>query len=90
VRDGLTPDEVERLVAHTPLDGVSEEERAVFDTALALVKRRSLTDPEYAEAVRVLGERKLFELLSLIGFFDMLATQLSVFGVEPPSAESGE
>jgi alkylhydroperoxidase family enzyme len=86
VRDGLTPDEVERLVAHTPLDGVDEEERVVFVTALALVKRRSLTDGEYAEAVRVLGERKLFELLSLIGFFDMLATQLSVFGVAPPTA----
>lgn len=88
VRDGLTSEEVERLVAHSPIETESEEERAVFRTALALVQHRELTDPEYADAVAVLGERKLFELVSLLGYFDILATQLSVFGVKPPAEQT--
>lgn len=88
IRDGLTAEEVERLVAHKPLDTDSTEERTVFRTALALVRNRELTDEEYAEATGVLGERKLFELVSLLGYFDVLATQLTVFGVAPPADET--
>lgn len=91
LRDGLTAEEVEAAVSHTPLATASAEEQAVFGAALALVRNRELTDEEYADAVAALGERKLFELVSLLGFFDTLATQISVFGVEPPvgDAEAG-
>lgn len=87
IRDGLTPDEVEALVAQRSIESASAEEAQVFRTALALVRERELTDEQYAEAISVLGERKLFELISLLGYFDVLATQLTVFGVKPPVDE---
>jgi hypothetical protein len=47
------------------------------------VSNSSLAD-EYALAVRELGTGQLFELSTLIGYYAMLAVQLSVFGLLPP------
>ena len=44
----------------------------------------TVSDAEYARAVSVLGTAGLFELTTLIGWYTMLAFQLSVFGVLPP------
>jgi len=81
---GLTDDEIEGLATRTAPDFRSEEERSVFETTIALLDRRTLDDAEYAAAVDVLGERTLFELVSLVGYYDMVATQMSVFRVEVP------
>jgi 4-carboxymuconolactone decarboxylase len=81
---GLGEDEIEGLATRTAPAFRSEEEVSVFRTTVALLDRRTLDDAEYAEAVGVLGERKLFELVSLVGYYDLVATQLAVFRVEPP------
>jgi 4-carboxymuconolactone decarboxylase len=81
---GLGEDEIEGLATRSAPAFRSEEECAVFGATVALLDRRTLDDGEYAEAVGVLGERKLFELVSLVGYYDLVATQLAVFGVEPP------
>lgn len=82
---GLTDTEIEGLATRTPPAFRSDEERAVFTTSLALIDRRSLDDAEYAAAVAALGKRTLLELVVLLGWYDSVATQLAVFGVEPPS-----
>ncbi|WP_143517296.1 carboxymuconolactone decarboxylase family protein [Pseudonocardia sp. MH-G8] len=81
---GLTDAEIEGLATRTPPAFRSDEERHVFATTLALVDRRTLDDAEYAAAVAALGERTLFELVTLLGYYDFVATQLAVFGVSPP------
>lgn len=82
---GLTDDEIEGLAARKPPVPHSQEERVVFDTTIALLDHKRLDDDQYATAAACLGERKLFELVSLIGYYDMVATQLTVFGLEPPA-----
>jgi alkylhydroperoxidase family enzyme len=81
---GLTEDEIEGLAVRTPPALHTDEERAVFHTTIALLDHRRLNDDEYAGAVAALGERGLFELVSLIGHYDLVAMQLTVFGLEPP------
>lgn len=81
---GLTEAEIEGLASRRPPSISSEEEAVVFDTTIALLDRKNLDDDEFGAAVAVLGRRKLFELVSLIGYYDMIATQLTVFAVEPP------
>jgi 4-carboxymuconolactone decarboxylase len=61
-----------------------ERERLVASTAFALVTRRDLTDEEYAAARDRLGERVVFELLTLVGYYATLALQLRVFRVGVP------
>jgi alkylhydroperoxidase family enzyme len=82
---GLTDAEIEGLASRTPPEFESEQERAVFQTTLALLDRQTLDDEEYAAGVAALGERGLFELVSLVGYYDMIATQLAVFAVHPPT-----
>jgi 4-carboxymuconolactone decarboxylase len=43
-----------------------------------------LTDAEYARAVEVFGEQRLFDLTAIVGWYQMMALQLSVFRVMPP------
>jgi alkylhydroperoxidase family enzyme len=81
---GLTETEIEGLATPTPPTFRSDEERVVYTTTLAILDRRNLDDAEYAAATATLGERGLFELVALVGYYDQVATQLAVFGVEPP------
>lgn len=85
---GLTDHEIEGLATRTPPDFRSDEERLVFSTALAVLDRKNLDDTEYAAAVTTLGERTLFELVTLLGYYDLVATQLAVFGVKLPDRPS--
>jgi 4-carboxymuconolactone decarboxylase len=81
---GLTDTEIEGLATRTPPTFRSEEERHVFTTTPAILDRKTLDDSEYATAVAGLGQRKLFELVALVGYYDQVATQLAVFDVLPP------
>jgi alkylhydroperoxidase family enzyme len=81
---GLTEDEIAALAAGREPGTLADDERAVHRTAGAMVERGTLDDAEYAAAVGVLGERGLFELAILVGWYQLLATQLAVFGVRPP------
>jgi alkylhydroperoxidase family enzyme len=82
---GLTDVEIEGLATRIPPTFTSDEERAVFTAALALLDRKNLDDAEFAAATAVLGKRGVLELVVLLGWYDSVATQLAVFGVVPPA-----
>ncbi len=44
-----------------------------------------LTDAEYAHAVGVLGEKRLFGVTAIIGWYWTVGLQMSVFGILPPT-----
>jgi 4-carboxymuconolactone decarboxylase len=46
------------------------------------VHTADLDDDAYAEHVGILGEPRLYELTSLVGYYTMLALQLKVFRLE--------
>ncbi|MEU6355768.1 carboxymuconolactone decarboxylase family protein [Streptomyces sp. NPDC047072] len=81
---GLTEPELKALREGTapPLDDLAE--RAVLQTAFSLLRRGTLGDDEYADAVSAVGERGLFELTTLVGYYGILALQLRVFTGEGP------
>jgi 4-carboxymuconolactone decarboxylase len=60
----------------------------VADTALALVTRGDLDDERFERAVALLGLPTLFELVTLVGYYSLLAVQLRVFRVGAPSADA--
>jgi 4-carboxymuconolactone decarboxylase len=66
----------------------SAEERAVYEVTRRVLDAHSLTADEYEEFASVLSVPRLFELVTLIGYYLMLATQLAVFDIRPP-AEAG-
>jgi 4-carboxymuconolactone decarboxylase len=81
---GLSEAEIEGLATRTAPDFQDDEERAVFAATLAILDRGTLGDAEYKAAAATLGERTLFELVALLSYYAMVATQLAVFEVQPP------
>lgn len=67
----------------TPFDGI---ESLVGRTVLALLDG-DLGDCAWYEAEDVLGQRTVFELVTLVGYYSTLALQLRVFRVDAPAEE---
>jgi 4-carboxymuconolactone decarboxylase len=82
---GLSADDLAALAAGTPPVLDSAEERAVYEVTRRVLDAQSLTAPEYEEFAGVLSVPRLFELVTLIGYYLMLATQLAVFDIQPPA-----
>jgi 4-carboxymuconolactone decarboxylase len=81
---GLADAEIEGLATRTEPDFQDDEERAVFAATAAILDGGTLDDAAYTAAVTTLGERTLFELVALLSYYGMVATQLAVFEVQPP------
>ena len=75
---GVSDDELAALRAgrFVPDD---PDEAAAAAVVRALLERADLDDDEYAAAVAHLGERAVFELTTLVGYYATLALQLRVF-----------
>jgi 4-carboxymuconolactone decarboxylase len=81
---GLSEEDLGALAAGQPPALTTETERVVYAVTQRLLATGTLDDEEYAQAVAVLGTGGLLELTTIIGWYNMLAIQLSVFGLVPP------
>lgn len=81
-RCGLTETELRLLRAGGVPDVPDVAERTAMQVAQALARSGTLTDEQYRAAVAAFGERGLFDLTTLVGYYATLALQLRVFGGE--------
>lgn len=86
-RAGLTEDELSALKEERAPALADARERIVYECVVALAADGDLGDPLYAEAAATLGRAVLVELVSLVGYYTALATQLRVFRVVAPESE---
>jgi 4-carboxymuconolactone decarboxylase len=82
---GVSEAEIAAVAAGKPLETEDPVERCVIRTARALANDSDLGDELYANAVDVLGEKRLFDLVTLVGYYASVALQLRVFRVVPPA-----
>jgi alkylhydroperoxidase family enzyme len=82
-RAGLTDEEIASLRTDRPstVDGL---ESLVVRCTLSLLATGDLDDALYGEAVGGLGSATLFELVTLVGYYRMLAGVLATFRVPGP------
>ena len=79
---GLTDAELAAVRSGAPLELADPQEAAVLAATRELVERADLDEAAYARAVAALGEAKLFELTTLVGYYSLLALQMRVFDVD--------
>ncbi|MEE1765124.1 carboxymuconolactone decarboxylase family protein [Streptomyces sp. SP18BB07] len=84
-RCGLTESELRALRADGLPDLADPAERAALNAVVALTCAGALSDQEYYDTVAAWGERGLFELTTLVGYYALLALQLRVFAGEGPA-----
>jgi 4-carboxymuconolactone decarboxylase len=85
LKKGLTREDIDAILAGKPPALVSDEERAVYEVTRRILATGTLDAREYEKYTAVLPVAHLFELVTLIGYYSMLATQLSVFDIQPPA-----
>ena len=61
-----------------------EDEKIVYDVATELSVDRRLSDATYARAVETLGEQTVLDLVTIIGFYTMVAVVLVSIDVDIP------
>ena len=84
VPSGLDAAIVESIRDRRKPDFSKQDEAIVYELTAELQDRRALSDATYGRAREVLGETMLIELVTLIGFYTMLAALLVGFDVEIP------
>ena len=85
VKAGLTDTDLAALAAGAAPELRTDEERAVYEVTRRVLDTGSLDAEEYRRYSPTLSVPGLFELVTLIGYYLMLATQLSVFDIQPPT-----
>ncbi|MEZ0447539.1 carboxymuconolactone decarboxylase family protein [Cellulomonas sp. ICMP 17802] len=81
---GLTDAELQALREHDYDVLTSPSERVVARSTHQLLDSGDLDDEAFAQATDVLGLPQVFELLTLVGYYDTLALQLRVLRVAAP------
>lgn len=76
---GLTDDEIAGLRAGARVSSLSREEARVRAVTQILVAQRDLTDDEFAAAERDIGVVYLFDIVSLVGYYQHTAMALRVW-----------
>ena len=81
---GLAPELVEALRTRQEPTIEKEDEKVVHAVTTELSAERKLDDATYAKAVEVLGEQTVLDLVTIIGFYTMVAVVLVGFDVDIP------
>ena len=86
-REGTRPEAIAVVHAKGPTDGLRPREALLVDTVRALYRRHGLSPQEFARAEAELGRPALIELITLAGYYGMIAKILNAFDVDlPPGA----
>ncbi|MFE2431056.1 carboxymuconolactone decarboxylase family protein [Streptomyces sp. NPDC059373] len=86
---GLTDAELLALREGTDPRLTDPAEHAAWSAAHALARPDRLDDAWYTAARDALGERTLFELSTLVGYYATLALQLRLFDIPAPASTPG-
>jgi 4-carboxymuconolactone decarboxylase len=84
LENGLSKDVVEAIKNRVTPDFEQDDERLTYDIACELFETRTLSPNSYARAQAFFGVPSLVELVSLIGFYVMVAMVLNTFDADPP------
>ncbi len=68
----------------------SDRERVVVAVATVLLAQTRLPDAQYAEAVALLGERGVVDLVGILGYYSLVALTLNAFEIGLPDAFAPE
>jgi 4-carboxymuconolactone decarboxylase len=82
--EGFGERQIEAITAGTPPALADPAQATAYDVTRRLLDGRGLDDDIYGEAVRVLGEQGMVELVSAIGYYTLVSLTDATFGITVP------
>jgi 4-carboxymuconolactone decarboxylase len=87
LREGTRPEAIAVVREGGPTHGLRSREALIVDTVRALYRAHRLTADEFARADAEFGRQGLIELVTLAGYYGMVAGVLNAYEVDlPPGA----
>ncbi len=86
-REGLDEAVIESVKAETLPDFSNPTELVVYNFARELLNEHRVSDHLYNDAVELLGEAMVAELVILLGYYTLVSMTLNVFEVPVPTGE---
>lgn len=85
-RVGIEPHVIDAILAESapPGLGLDSDDATIVQVAVELNRFNSVSDGTYADALARLGERKLVELVALVGYYTMVAMTLNAHEIPLP------
>lgn len=90
LKAGLSEAVVEAIRTRQTPPFERDDERVVHDFAQALHRDRRIPDALYAEAVSVLGETAVVELVGILGYYTLISMTINAFNVPLESDQVAE
>ncbi len=87
-REGLDERIIESIKAETPPDFSDPTQAVIYKFARELLGKHHVSVHVYNEAVELLGEAGVTELVILLGYYTLVSMTLNVFEVPVPAGES--
>ena len=87
LKAGLAPEIVEALRHQRKPDFKNADERVIYDALTELLETRSLGPANYDRLIKEFGTDLAIEIVSVAGFYGMIATVLKSFDVPTPNGE---
>lgn len=82
--EGFSDEDLAALREGRVPDDSDDETRVAHSLALELIRTRRISDESWASAAGSLGLPVVFEIVTLVGYYQMVALTLSAFEVHPP------
>jgi 4-carboxymuconolactone decarboxylase len=86
--EGLDPKVIAGLKAGILPTFTHPSEAVVYHFAQELVDHQRVSDQHYAQAIQLLGEAGVVELVILLGYYTVVSMSLNVFEVPVPNGET--
>jgi len=90
LKGGMDPDVIDAIRDRRTPRFDEPKGRMIYDVSRSLHEGHGLSRPLYDEAVKVLTERGLVEIIGLCGYYTMVSMTLNAFEFELPAGEVSE
>ena len=87
---GLDPQLVEAVRQRRVPEFAGDDQRIVYDVATQLHRDHRINDQTYSEAVALLGETGVVELVGILGYYTLISMTLNAFQVPLPAGAEPE
>ena len=81
IKAGLKLSIAQAIENRTRPEFEDDKEEAVYEVAQEILVTKNLNEPTYNKALTVLGEKTLFELTAIIGYYTSISIQMNCFNV---------
>jgi 4-carboxymuconolactone decarboxylase len=90
LQGGMDPDIIDAIRDRRTPEFEDATGKTIYDVAKSLHEGHGLTKGLYDEAIKVLGERGLVEVIGLCGYYTMVSMTLNTFEFDLPEGEVSE